>query len=65
MLQGRRIRRPPFGGLAMSLRRKLKPWRWCAPAVILILVIIVFPIAYTGYVSLTNMNLYHCRTTRS
>lgn len=43
----------------MSLRRKLKPWRWCAPAVILILVIIVFPIAYTGYVSLTNMNLYH------
>ena len=26
---------------------------------ILILVIIVFPIAYTGYISLTNMNLYH------
>ena len=26
---------------------------------LLILIIIVFPIAYTGYISLTNMNLYH------
>ena len=26
---------------------------------LLILVVIVFPIAYTGYISLTNMNLYH------
>lgn len=43
----------------MSLRRKLKPWCWCVPAVLLILVIIVFPIIYTGYISLTNMNLYH------
>ena len=43
----------------MSLRRKLKPWCWCVPAVLLILIIIVFPIIYTGYISLTNMNLYH------
>lgn len=43
----------------MRLRRKMKSWCWCAPAMILILVIIVFPIAYTGYISLTNMNLYH------
>ena len=58
-LRGRRLRRPIFGGLAMSLRRKLKPWCWCVPAVLLILIIIVFPIIYTGYISLTNMNLYH------
>lgn len=25
----------------------------------LILIVIVFPIAYTGWISLTNMNLYH------
>ena len=40
-------------------RRRAKPWCYCAPALILILIIIVFPIAYTGYISLTNMNLYH------
>lgn len=26
---------------------------------LLILIVIVFPIAYTGWISLTNMNLYH------
>ena len=41
------------------LRRRTKPWFYCAPALLLILIIIVFPIAYTGYISLTNMNLYH------
>lgn len=29
------------------------------PAMILIGMIVVFPILYTGYISLTNMNLYH------
>ena len=47
-----------FGGEAM-LRHRYKPWLYCAPALLLILIIIVFPIAYTGYISLTNMNLYH------
>lgn len=41
------------------LRHRYKPWLYCAPALLLILIIIVFPIAYTGYISLTNMNLYH------
>ena len=33
----------------------LKPWCWCVPAVLLILIIIVFPIIYTGYISLTKL----------
>lgn len=43
------------------MRRKFrwKPWCYCVPALLLILIVIVFPIAYTGYISLTNMNLYH------
>ncbi len=43
------------------MRQKLrwKPWFYCVPALLLIFIIIVFPIAYTGYISLTNMNLYH------
>lgn len=43
------------------MRQKLrwKPWLYCVPALLLILIVIVFPIAYTGYISLTNMNLYH------
>lgn len=36
-----------------------KPWLYSAPALILIAMIIVFPILFTGYISLTNMNLYH------
>lgn len=30
-----------------------------APSLILICLIVVFPILYTGYISLTNMNVYH------
>ena len=30
-----------------------------APCLILIALIVVFPILYTGYISLTNMNTYH------
>ncbi len=40
------------------MRQKLrwKPWFYCVPALLLIFIVIVFPIAYTGYISLT---LYH------
>ncbi|MEG0049434.1 MAG: sugar ABC transporter permease [Clostridia bacterium] len=41
----------------------MKPKRciplYLAPCLILILVIVLFPICYTAYISLTNMNLYH------
>lgn len=42
-------------------RRKTKTtaYLWSAPSLILIAVIVVFPILYTGYISLTNMNVYH------
>ena len=36
-----------------------KPWLYSAPALLLILTVVVFPIGYTAYISLTNMNLYH------
>lgn len=38
---------------------KLYAWLYCLPAFMLIGVIVLFPILYTGYISLTNMNLYH------
>lgn len=40
-------------------KRKWLPWGYSSPALFLISVIVVFPILYTGYISLTNMNLYH------
>ena len=43
----------------MEQKRRWKPWLYCVPALLLILLVIVFPIAYTGWISLTNMNLYH------
>ena len=43
----------------MMQKFKAKPWFYCIPALLLILIVIVFPILYTGYISLTNMNLYH------
>lgn len=43
----------------MEKRQKAIPWLYSTPALILIALVIVFPIGYTGYVSLTNMNLYH------
>lgn len=43
----------------MIRRLRLKPWLYLIPALILILIVIVFPIAYTGYISTTNMSLYH------
>lgn len=32
---------------------------WSAPSLLLILLIVIFPILYTAYISLTNMNVYH------
>ena len=43
----------------MKQKKRLKPWCYALPAMLLILIIIVFPIGYPGYISLTNMNLYH------
>ena len=34
-------------------------WLCSAPSLLLILLIVVFPILYTAYVSVTNMNVYH------
>lgn len=43
----------------MRKKRKYLPWFYSFPAFVLIGVIIIFPIIYTGFISLTNMNLYH------
>lgn len=43
----------------MSNKRKIRPYIYTLPAMILIAMIIVFPIIYTGYISFTNMNIYH------
>ena len=37
----------------------LVSYLWSAPSLILISLIVIFPIFYTGYISLTNMNVYH------
>lgn len=36
-----------------------KPYLYSLPSLIIIIVVVVFPILYTGYISLTNMNVYH------
>ena len=45
------------------MRRKKKDtlfsYVWSMPSLLLILMIVIFPILYTGYISLTNMNVYH------
>lgn len=43
----------------MKKRHRLLPWKYGLPSLILIGVIVIFPILYTGYISLTNMNMYH------
>ena len=45
----------------MSKKKKntLFAYGWSAPSLLLILLIVIFPIVYTGYISLTNMNVYH------
>lgn len=34
-------------------------YAWSMPSLLLILLIVIFPIVYTGYISLTNMSVYH------
>ncbi|MBP3486941.1 MAG: sugar ABC transporter permease [Roseburia sp.] len=45
----------------MNRKKKntLFAYAWSAPSLLLILLIVIFPILYTGYISLTNMNVYH------
>lgn len=43
----------------MKRKHKYLPWLYSFPAFLLIGIIIVFPILYTGFISFTNMNLYH------
>lgn len=45
--------------IRMKKQKQAIPWLYSLPAMILIAGIIIFPIIYTGYISLTNMNLYH------
>lgn len=42
-------------------KKKNSIWTYlcCAPSLLLILLIVVFPIVYTLYISFTNMNVYH------
>lgn len=37
----------------------LLSYAWSSPSLLLIGLMVVFPIFYTGYISLTNMNVYH------
>ena len=45
----------------MKNRKKdtLISYAWSSPSLIPIALMVVFPILYTGYISLTNMNVYH------
>ncbi len=43
----------------MKRKNRLLPWLYSFPALVLIGVIVLFPILYTGFISLTNMNLFH------
>lgn len=43
----------------MKSKHRFLPWIYSAPALFLVGIIVVFPILYTGYISLTNMNMYH------
>ena len=45
----------------MKNRKKdtLISYAWSSPSLILIALMVVFPIIYTAYISLTNMNVYH------
>ncbi|SDM78449.1 carbohydrate ABC transporter permease [Acetanaerobacterium elongatum] len=41
------------------MKKKLLPYLYSFPALLVIGLIVLFPILYTGYISLTNMNIYH------
>lgn len=41
------------------MKKKLQPYLYSFPILFAIALIILFPILYTGYISFTNMNVYH------
>ena len=43
----------------MRRKKRMAAWMYSTPAMLLTGAIIVFPILYTAYISLTNMNLFH------
>ena len=45
--------------MSKKAKNTLMAYAWSWPSLVLILLIVVFPILYTGYISLTNMNVYH------
>lgn len=48
--------------LSKKRKQEIFAYTWSIPSLLLILVIVIFPILYTGYISLTNMNVYHWNT---
>jgi arabinogalactan oligomer/maltooligosaccharide transport system permease protein len=40
-------------------RHNWKPYLYALPSLSIIVIVVVFPILYTGYISMTNMNVYH------
>ena len=45
--------------MSKKLKNTLFAYTWATPSLLLILLIVIFPILYTAYISLTNMNVYH------
>lgn len=45
--------------MSKKTKNTLMAYAWSWPSLVLILLIVVFPILYTAYISLTNMNVYH------
>lgn len=43
----------------MLAKKKATSWFYVLPAMMMIITVVVFPIGYTGYISVTNMNLSH------
>jgi arabinogalactan oligomer/maltooligosaccharide transport system permease protein len=40
-------------------KKAVGPYLYLTPSIVVIGLIVIFPILYTGYISLTNMNIYH------
>lgn len=41
------------------LKKKIIPYVYASPSLLVIGLVVLFPILYTGYISFTNMNVYH------
>lgn len=48
-----------FGKTGENMKKKFRPYAYSLPALAVIGLIVLFPIFYTGYISFTNMNIYH------